>query len=193
MLFLQDYVLVVPEGRYSSSFLNEEPLDRSYDFISSCGQNSFSIRLVVKSRGSVLVVPSWNDNFCLSCSSSSSSTFCLMSAVSLSAFFNNGALPCGCHEVGADSNTCQPFGGQCSCRPNVIGRDCTMCATGYWGFPDCKRESLCIQYSSLLSCDLIWIKSVKSSLALWCLSEAQLKHTPKMVIFTCLWGLWVLW
>uniref|UniRef100_H3CDM0 Laminin, alpha 5 n=1 Tax=Tetraodon nigroviridis TaxID=99883 RepID=H3CDM0_TETNG len=113
MLWL-DYVLVVPEGRYSSSFLNEEPLDRSYDFISSCGQNSFSI------------------------SSSSSSTFCLMSAVSLSAFFNNGALPCGCHEVGADSNTCQPFGGQCSCRPNVIGRDCTMCATGYWGFPDCK-------------------------------------------------------
>lgn len=35
---------MVPEGSYSSSFLSEEPLDRSYDFISTCGQNSFSIR-----------------------------------------------------------------------------------------------------------------------------------------------------
>lgn len=47
---------MVPEGSYSSSFLNEEPLDRSYDFISSCGQNSFSIRSVVRKRSSVLVV-----------------------------------------------------------------------------------------------------------------------------------------
>ncbi|XP_029690196.1 laminin subunit alpha-5 isoform X2 [Takifugu rubripes] len=109
-----DSVLVVPEASYSSSFLNEEPLDRSYDFISSCGQNSFAI------------------------SPSTSSSFCLASAVSLSAFFNNGALPCGCHEVGAESDTCEPFGGQCHCRPNVIGRDCSTCATGYWGFPNCR-------------------------------------------------------
>ena len=63
-----------------------------------------------------------------------------ISAVSLSAFFNNGALPCGCHEVGSDSDTCQAFGGQCSCGPHVIGRDCSQCATGYWGFPNCRRE-----------------------------------------------------
>ncbi|XP_059188801.1 laminin subunit alpha-5 isoform X2 [Centropristis striata] len=109
-----DYVLVVPEPSYSSSYLNEEPLDKSYDFISSCGQNSFHI------------------------SPSSASPFCLGSAVSLSAFFNNGAMPCACHEVGADSDTCEAFGGQCRCRPNVIGRDCSMCATGYWGFPNCR-------------------------------------------------------
>ncbi|KAE8292646.1 Laminin subunit alpha-5 [Larimichthys crocea] len=69
---------------------------------------------------------------------STASPFCLGSAVSLSAFFNNGAMPCACHEVGAESDTCEPFGGQCHCRPNVIGRDCSMCATGYWGFPNCR-------------------------------------------------------
>ncbi|KAM6929230.1 laminin subunit alpha-5 [Lycodopsis pacificus] len=109
-----DYVLVVPETSYSSSYLNEEPLDKSYDFISNCGQNSFYIN------------------------PSTASQFCLGSAVSLSAFFNNGAMPCACHEVGAESDTCEQFGGQCRCRPDVIGRDCSMCATGYWGFPNCR-------------------------------------------------------
>uniref|UniRef100_A0A8D3DC26 Laminin subunit alpha-5 n=1 Tax=Scophthalmus maximus TaxID=52904 RepID=A0A8D3DC26_SCOMX len=109
-----DYVLVVPQASYSSSYLNEEPLDKSYDFISNCGQKSFYINPATASK------------------------FCLSSAVSLSAFFNNGALPCACHEVGAESDTCETFGGQCRCRPNVIGRDCSMCATGYWGFPNCR-------------------------------------------------------
>ncbi|KAJ8257343.1 hypothetical protein GJAV_G00184600 [Gymnothorax javanicus] len=109
-----DYILVVPEGSYSSSYLNEEPLDKSYDFISNCGQNSFYIN------------------------AAASSPFCRSSAVSLSAFFNNGALPCGCHEAGAESSTCEPFGGQCQCLPNVIGRDCSQCAVGYWGFPNCR-------------------------------------------------------
>lgn len=48
---------MVPEASYSSSFLNEEPLDRSYDFISSCGQNSFYVRSVGRERSCVLVVP----------------------------------------------------------------------------------------------------------------------------------------
>ncbi|XP_056106000.1 laminin subunit alpha-5 isoform X1 [Rhinichthys klamathensis goyatoka] len=109
-----DYVLVVPESTYSSSFLFEEPLDKSYDFISNCGQNSFYIN------------------------PSTASAFCRSSAVSLSAFFNNGAVPCGCHEVGAESDTCETFGGQCKCKPNVIGRDCSQCATGYYGFPNCR-------------------------------------------------------
>uniref|UniRef100_A0AAQ4S3F6 Laminin subunit alpha-5 n=1 Tax=Gasterosteus aculeatus aculeatus TaxID=481459 RepID=A0AAQ4S3F6_GASAC len=109
-----DYVLVVPESSYSSNSLNEEPLDKSYDFISNCGQTSFYINPTTASQ------------------------FCLGSAVSLSAFFNNGAMPCACHEVGAESDTCEQFGGQCRCRPNVIGRDCSMCATGFWGFPNCR-------------------------------------------------------
>uniref|UniRef100_A0AAR2KUL6 Laminin subunit alpha-5 n=1 Tax=Pygocentrus nattereri TaxID=42514 RepID=A0AAR2KUL6_PYGNA len=109
-----DYVLVVPEDIYSSAYLSEEPLDKSYDFISHCGQNSFYINPLT------------------------ASPFCRHSAASLSAFFNNGALPCGCHEAGSESDTCQPFGGQCPCKPNVIGRDCSQCATGYYGFPNCR-------------------------------------------------------
>lgn len=109
-----DYILVVPEDAYSSSYLQEEPLDKSYDFISHCATQGYHI------------------------SPSSSSLFCRNAATSLSLFYNNGALPCGCHEVGAVGPTCEPFGGQCPCRGHVIGRDCSRCATGYWGFPNCR-------------------------------------------------------
>ncbi|KAM5246653.1 laminin subunit alpha-5 [Ctenodactylus gundi] len=109
-----DYVLVVPEDAYSSSYLQEEPLDKSYDFISHCATHSYHI------------------------SPSGSSLFCRSAATSLSLYYNNGALPCSCHEVGATSPTCEPFGGQCPCRAHVIGRDCSRCATGYWGFPSCR-------------------------------------------------------
>nr|XP_047930545.1 laminin subunit alpha-5 isoform X4 [Anser cygnoides] len=109
-----DYILVVPEDSYSSQYLQEEPLDKSYDFISSCGINSFYIN------------------------PSTSSRFCRDSAISLSLFYNNGAQPCQCHEAGARGSQCEPFGGQCPCKSNVIGRECSRCATGYWGFPNCR-------------------------------------------------------
>lgn len=80
---------------------------------------------------------------CPSPSPSSASQFCRDAAASLSLFYNNGARPCGCHEAGATGPTCEAFGGQCPCRAHVIGRDCSRCATGYWGFPSCRRESLC--------------------------------------------------
>ncbi|XP_053562862.1 laminin subunit alpha-5 isoform X2 [Bombina bombina] len=108
-----EYVLVIPEDSHSSSYLVEEPLDKSYNFISQCGANSFQ-------------------------TSPASSKFCRDSAISLSLFYNNGAQPCNCHEVGALGTSCESYGGQCSCRPNVIGRDCSRCATGYWGFPNCR-------------------------------------------------------
>ncbi|KAM5305915.1 laminin subunit alpha-5 [Glossophaga mutica] len=109
-----EYVLVVPEDAYSSSYLREEPLDKSYDFISQCASHGYYI------------------------SPTSSSQFCRDAAASLSLFYNNGARPCGCHEAGATGPACEPFGGQCPCRAYVIGRDCSRCATGYWGFPNCR-------------------------------------------------------
>uniref|UniRef100_A0A8D0HF41 Laminin subunit alpha 5 n=1 Tax=Sphenodon punctatus TaxID=8508 RepID=A0A8D0HF41_SPHPU len=109
-----DYILVVPEDSYGSDCLLEEPLDKSYDFISTCGINSFFINPITSSR------------------------FCQDSAVSLSLFYNNGARPCRCHEAGALRNQCEPFGGQCTCKSNIIGRECSHCATGYWGFPNCR-------------------------------------------------------
>ncbi|XP_053101455.1 laminin subunit alpha-5 isoform X2 [Hemicordylus capensis] len=109
-----DYILVVPEDSYGSSYLLEEPLDKSYDFISNCGINSFYINPVTSSK------------------------FCHDSAISISLFYNNGAQPCHCHEAGAIRSQCESFGGQCACKSNVIGRQCSRCATGYWGFPSCR-------------------------------------------------------
>ncbi|XP_004716137.1 laminin subunit alpha-5 [Echinops telfairi] len=109
-----DYVLVVPEDIYTAKYLQEEPLDKSYDFISHCAAQGYHV------------------------SPSSPSPFCRDAAISLSLFYNNGAQPCRCHEVGATGHTCEPFGGQCPCRAHVIGRDCSRCATGYWGFPHCR-------------------------------------------------------
>ncbi|XP_053250423.1 laminin subunit alpha-5 isoform X2 [Podarcis raffonei] len=109
-----DYILVVPEDSYGSSYLSEEPLDKSYDFISNCGVNSFYINPATSSK------------------------FCQDSAISISLFYNNGAQPCHCHEAGAIRSQCEPFGGQCACKSNVIGRECSRCATGYWGFPNCR-------------------------------------------------------
>ncbi|XP_039092940.1 laminin subunit alpha-5 isoform X4 [Hyaena hyaena] len=127
-----EYVLLVPEEAYSSSYLREEPLDKSYDFISQCASQGYHI------------------------SPTSSSQFCRDAASSLSLFYNNGARPCGCHEMGATSPTCEPFGGQCPCRAHVIGRDCSRCATGYWGFPNCRpcdcRGPLCDELTGHCLC-----------------------------------------
>ncbi|XP_073463613.1 laminin subunit alpha-5 isoform X3 [Aquarana catesbeiana] len=109
-----EYILVIPEDSYSSSYLVEEPLDKSYSFISQCSTNSFQS------------------------SSPTSSKFCRDAAISLSLFYNNGAQSCNCHEAGSQGTSCEPYGGQCTCRPNVIGRDCSRCATGFWGFPECR-------------------------------------------------------
>ncbi|KAL9868319.1 laminin subunit alpha-3 isoform 2-T2 [Geothlypis trichas] len=113
MLVLEN-ILVVPADTYSYTILDKKTVDKSFDFISQCGGNSFYI------------------------DPEQSSAFCKDSMRSLVAFYNNGALPCDCHSAGATSPTCSPLGGQCACRPNVIGRQCSRCRTGYYGFPFCK-------------------------------------------------------
>lgn len=70
-----------------------------------------------------------------------SSQFCRDSSRSLVAAYNDGALPCDCDTSGSTGSVCDAVGGQCPCRPHVIGRQCTKCATGYFGFPYCRRES----------------------------------------------------
>ncbi|XP_030366805.1 laminin subunit alpha-3 isoform X3 [Strigops habroptila] len=113
MLVLEK-VLVVPADTYSYKILDKKTVDKSFDFINQCGGNSFYI------------------------DPEGSSAFCKDSVRSLVAFYNNGALPCNCHSAGAVSPTCSPLGGRCICRPNVIGRQCSRCQTGYYGFPFCR-------------------------------------------------------
>ncbi|CAJ0929923.1 unnamed protein product [Ranitomeya imitator] len=107
-------ILLVPVDSYTHDILLEKPLDKSFDFINICGENSFYV-----------------DHF-------SSPEFCTTSARSLVAYYNDGAVPCGCHAEGSTNPVCNPFGGQCTCRPNIIGRTCSRCATGYYGFPHCR-------------------------------------------------------
>ncbi|XP_054528112.2 laminin subunit alpha-3 isoform X4 [Pan troglodytes] len=107
-------VLVVPAENYDYQILHKKSMDKSLEFITNCGKNSFYLDPQTASR------------------------FCKNSARSLVAFYHKGALPCECHPTGATGPHCSPEGGQCPCQPNVIGRQCTRCATGHYGFPRCK-------------------------------------------------------
>ena len=68
--------------------------------------------------------------------------FCRNAVTSLAADLNRGALDCGCDREGTledRTNTCDKLGGQCECKPNVMGRQCTSCRPGFYGFPNCKQ------------------------------------------------------
>ncbi|XP_075877558.1 laminin subunit alpha-3-like isoform X2 [Nelusetta ayraudi] len=109
-----DYIMLVPDRSYSLNLLEEQPLDKSADFIQQCRGESFHI------------------------DRSTSSQYCRDSARSLVAAYNDGALPCNCDASGSTGDACDPVGGQCPCREHVIGRQCTKCSTGYYGFPHCR-------------------------------------------------------
>nr|XP_026696566.1 laminin subunit alpha-5 isoform X4 [Ciona intestinalis] len=118
--FWVQYVLAVPEADYNPKLLNLSPTDKSSDFIRKCGtdgQQSFYGTL------------------------ENPSEFCQESIFSLTVNHNAGALPCNCSgagTVGGGDAACEAYGGQCPCRPNVIGRQCERCKTGYFSFPNCQ-------------------------------------------------------
>uniref|UniRef100_A0AAY4EAZ9 Laminin subunit beta 2 n=1 Tax=Denticeps clupeoides TaxID=299321 RepID=A0AAY4EAZ9_9TELE len=62
------------------------------------------------------------------------SDVCARLITSMSAIINEGALACQCDHQGSISSECDPRGGQCRCRPNVIGRRCDQCAPGTYGY-----------------------------------------------------------
>lgn len=55
---------------------------------------------------------------------------------------NDYALPCDCNPTGSLSNICDPFGGTCKCKPNVVGQKCDKCAPSTYEFgPNgCQRK-----------------------------------------------------
>ncbi|XP_061878635.1 laminin subunit alpha-3-like isoform X1 [Entelurus aequoreus] len=109
-----DHIFLVPESRYTPDLLREKALDKSVLFIEQCKGKGFDLN------------------------PRTSSQFCRDAARSLVALYNDGALPCNCDRSGSTGDSCDPAGGQCPCRPHVIGQRCTKCATGYYGFPYCR-------------------------------------------------------
>lgn len=127
-----DYVLIVAESQFNDNLLEEETFDQTKEFIQKCGQDHFYINL-------------------------NTSEFCKKAVFSLTSDYNSGALSCQCDYEGSTSFECDPFGGQCQCKPNIIGRRCDSCRTGYYGFPDCKpcdcpSKSLCDKQTGACIC-----------------------------------------
>ena len=46
-------------------------------------------------------------------------------------------LACDCNVEGRTSPVCNAETGQCPCKTNIIGMDCSKCADGFFGFPNC--------------------------------------------------------
>uniref|UniRef100_A0AAQ4REM3 Laminin, beta 2 (laminin S) n=1 Tax=Gasterosteus aculeatus aculeatus TaxID=481459 RepID=A0AAQ4REM3_GASAC len=88
---------------------------------------------------------------------------CAKLILSMSAIINDGALACNCDPQGSVSSMCDVRGGQCACKPNVIGRRCDQCAPGTYGFGpsgciacSCSLEGavtrLCDKFSGQCQC-----------------------------------------
>ncbi|XP_031421826.1 laminin subunit beta-2 isoform X1 [Clupea harengus] len=85
------------------------------------------------------------------------SDVCAKLITSMSAIINDGALPCQCDLQGSVNFECDSRGGQCRCRPNVIGRRCDQCAPGTYGFgpSGCKVCECNAEGSQTRFCDRI--------------------------------------
>ncbi len=114
-LFLQDYILIVPKDSYLPVLASGEPVDRTNDFVEHCSKDNLHV-------------------------TKDGNAFCTNSVFSLTTFYNNGSFPCECDTRGSRSDSCDVFGGKCPCFENIIGRACTRCKTGYYGFPNCRSK-----------------------------------------------------
>ncbi|CAB3226438.1 unnamed protein product [Arctia plantaginis] len=115
-----DYVLVIEAPDFMDTALTEANIiDYTREFIQKCALNHYHI-------------------------DKNETGFCREAMYSITSEYNSGALACFCDFMGSTELECDPFGGQCPCKPNVIGRSCTTCRTGFFGFPNC-RPCICPQ------------------------------------------------
>ncbi|XP_008565583.1 PREDICTED: laminin subunit beta-4 [Galeopterus variegatus] len=83
--------------------------------------------------------------------------------VSMSAKLHNGAVACKCHLQGSVGSSCSRLGGQCQCKPGVVGRCCDRCSTGSYGLghrgchschchPQGSKNAVCDQITGQCPC-----------------------------------------
>ena len=75
---------------------------------------------------------------------------------------------CDCDLTGSTSFECNPVGGQCECKDNVVGRRCDQCAPGTYGFgPNgCSRKHVCYNLRFLIDNSFLICRQKPSSLGL---------------------------
>ncbi|XP_074640335.1 laminin subunit alpha-like [Tubulanus polymorphus] len=126
-----DYVIVIPDEQFKEDITKPLPIDNSGFFLTNCVDESFQVK-------------------------SSASEFCKNSVFTITTDYNNGAIACDCNIDGSLSFDCEEFSGQCQCKSNIIGRTCSKCKTGFYGFPNCQRcecpSGLCAQDTGKCIC-----------------------------------------
>uniref|UniRef100_A0A8R1I6V3 Laminin-like protein epi-1 n=2 Tax=Caenorhabditis japonica TaxID=281687 RepID=A0A8R1I6V3_CAEJA len=110
-----DSITAVPYNSYNAKLMKPLALDLSNEFLKECSGDNL--------RNHPETV----------------SDFCKQKIFSLTTDFNAAALSCDCVAQGSESFQCEEYGGQCKCKPNVIGRRCERCAPGYYNFPECIK------------------------------------------------------
>lgn len=132
---------VIRNDNFANALLNAQPtLMPQVDFYKECGQDAFYVNASLYNQywnqsSNSLIIPEEPEK---TEEAKKVSKFCRDAIFGLTVRFNKGALPCNCDQRGSTSYDCAHFGGQCPCRPNVIGRTCSACKISYYGFPNCK-------------------------------------------------------
>ena len=100
-----EYVMAVPGQDFTPELLvPDDSVDRAEEFVEECAKDHYYMPDTMEEG------------------------FCRAAVTSISADFNERALQCDCDTEGSiDHYNCNSFGGQCQCKPHVIGQSCTRC------------------------------------------------------------------
>ena len=74
---------------------------------------------------------------------------CQFGFYNLEASNPDGCGECACDPSGSLDTYCNPASGQCSCKPNIIGRQCDECVAGYYNFAEGCLNCACDAFGTV--------------------------------------------